>query len=740
MRMAEKMMPVGEAQDEATSNFSAARNMVDAVWKHIAPTWPLRSLIAVNPLAGFENLPFEEGLRQGQAYFGQKDLPTGMKDVNRQTIKWLQAFFDQGQATIKMPLRDLGLLNAVFSLLAFDRAVKGQSAKTWQWIEKIPADTEKIIPECLLFLGIPEEDRERFLTLMLSTLPGWAAYIKYRTDWPDLSDQVNPHTVSKHDYLALRLVLTCLIWPEAKTLLNWHKNALAGADVKNILKSLSAAENEYREQLLKRLSLAKKSKPERAAAQLVFCIDVRSEPFRRALEKEGNYETFGFAGFFGVPVSIENSLTGETHASCPVLLKPAFRVLEATCCDHEKHKKLIKKISVFKKLYQCLKYTFATPFTLVEALGPFSGALMGWKNISPDSYVRFKNKTSVTANMSPLLEAIPFENQVSIAAGALKTMGLTENFSPLVVLCGHGSETQNNAYATALDCGACGGHHGAPNARILAAILKNSAVVTRLAQMDIRIPGDTYFIAAEHNTTTDEVIFYDADMPTMAEKHLSVLRNDLEKARVQNSLWRASQLGESLEPSKAVKHVQRRAADWAQIRAEWGLARNAAFIVGPRALTKDIDLEGRSFLHSYDWKKDIAGTALTLILTAPMVVAQWINAQYLFSTLDNVAYGGGSKISKNITGKIGIMQGNASDLMHGLPLQSIHKDDQSPYHQPMRLMTVVYAPRKMIDAVIVKQETLQRLFGNGWVALACVEPETGEKLMLGRDLKWQTQP
>ena len=76
------------------------------------------------------------------------------------------------------------------------------------------------------------------------------------------------------------------------------------------------------------------------------------------------------------------------------------------------------------------------------------------------------------------------------------------------------------------------------------------------------------------------------------------------------------------------------------------------------------------------------------------------NSQYLFSTLDNVAYGAGSKITKNITGKIGIMQGNASDLMSGLPLQSVYRSDKEAYHETVRLMTIVYAPSGFIDKII----------------------------------------
>ncbi|MEZ5950503.1 MAG: putative inorganic carbon transporter subunit DabA [Planctomycetaceae bacterium] len=113
-----------------------------------------------------------------------------------------------------------------------------------------------------------------------------------------------------------------------------------------------------------------------------------------------------------------------------------------------------------------------------------------------------------------------------------------------------------------------------------------------------------------------------------------------------------------------------------------------------------------------------------------------INSQYSFSTLDNVAYGAGSKVTQNVTGKLGVMQGNASDLMHGLPLQSVFAGDGEPYHEPLRLLTVVYAPREMLDRVIQTQDVLIKLFGNGWVTLACIDPTNNQAHLLQRDFKW----
>lgn len=713
-----------------TQGITQAPDMVKASFGKVAPFWPLKNLIAVNPLQGLEDLPIEEALKLGAAYFQQTELPREMEAVNRETIKWLQAFFDEGQATIPMPLRKNGLYAAWRTLAVHDEKLHGNDAQKQEWLRALPDACEQAIAECLLRLSITKEERETFLTLMLTTLPGWAAYVKYRTEWAGL-DANHPHPVKQSDYLAMRLIITSLRWPEAKQLLEWHKQAL-NQPHESPLEKIKNSETAYRLPLLEKLAAQPAKEPHTPDAQLVFCIDVRSEPFRRSLEATGDYQTLGFAGFFGIPVQITDSVTGDAYASCPVLLSPKHEIKESPCgsqaCDHDR--KGYERVSGFKRLYQSMKYTFTTPFALVEGLGIASGAWMAIRSLSPNLASKLKasaiNSLRTPQAVEPSLDSITFAEQCAYAEGALRMMGLTSHFAPTVVFCGHGSTTQNNAYATALDCGACGGRHGASNARILAAILNKLEVRASLARNGIVIPEATRFIAAEHNTTTDEVTVY-GDAP-------ETLKADLEKARATNSKTRLEQM----QVSGGDTHkTWLRSQDWAQVRPEWGLARNAAFIVAPRDMTASLNLEGRCFLHSYDYTQDAEGSSLTVILTAPMVVAEWINTQYLFSTLDNVAFGGGSKITKNITGKIGIMQGNASDLMTGLPLQSVYASDTQAYHEAQRLMCVVYAPRTMIEKIVQAQPVLQKLFGNGWVQLACIEPESRQTYFPGRDLTWQ---
>lgn len=536
-----------------------------------------------------------------------------------------------------------------------------------------------------------------------------------------------------------------------------EKKSLANeiAIIDTLITKLNQSENQYQHELIEQLMhqitdiSGSKARPD---AQLVFCIDVRSEPFRRSIEPLGAYETLGFAGFFGIPARIHDYNSGAIKDACPVLLKPRYDIEEKPISSalsfikkSERGRERFKKLN---SIYNGLKYNFSTPFALVETLGAWCGITMLAKTLAPNLACRtstsFFNAVMPALPTQPIIQmnstsstfGISNAEQVLYGEAVLKMMGLTANFGKLVVFCGHRSTTKNNPYASALDCGACGGNHGGTNAKILTAILNRQSVREQLAERGISIPDDTRFYAAEHDTASDKVTIYDTDLNVQSHQALlSDLKANLSVARGINSQARCNNLGVT-KVTNAIQTTLRRSNDWAEVRPEWGLARNAAFIIGPRYFTRNINLDGRCFLHSYDWSHDEDGCLLETILTAPMVVAEWINTQYLFSTLDNVNYGSGSKITHNVVGQLGIMQGNGSDLMHGLPLQSVMSSDNDPYHEPQRLLTVVYAPKAIVTKIIERQSILKTLFFNGWVKLIVIEPTQKTAYQLERNGNW----
>lgn len=570
--------------------------------------------------------------------------------------------------------------------------------------------------------------------------------------------------------------------------------------------------------------------PARPLAQMVFCIDVRSEVFRRHLEQLGGYETLGVAGFFGIPVKYQ--AFGEelpvTHA--PVLLKPKNHIREIPRSYHgtaaSRHRLFAKLSHAGHHLLHDLKENVITPYVMVEALGwffsvPFFGKtlfplwyhrLTTWVKslwlpplattltidklsreeaqemvaveqraairaslrqafpelgsaITPSLidnirlgvmehhddqgkqdvaaslgmtvaqvealYERFRREYTLTARgLSSRLQRITqhgfsVSEQAYGVEAALRLMGFTSGFARLVVMCSHGSTSDNNPYESALDCGACGGNSGLPNARAFAAMANNQAVRKVLESRGIKIPGDTHFVAAQHDTTRNDVRIVDLeDVPATHRKDLVRLLDDLREAGEQAAHERGMALdGPVVQAKRKDPYVRasRRSVDWAQVRPEWGLSKNNLLIIGRRDLTRPLNLQGRAFLHSYDYRQDDSGKLLEAIMTAPLIVAQWINMEHYFSTVDNDVYGSGSKVYHNIVGRVGVMTGASSDLRLGLPAQTV-LDGPRPYHEPMRLLTVIEAPRARVESVIAKHPGLERLFQNEWVTLVVCEP------------------
>jgi uncharacterized protein len=716
--------------------------------KCIAPVWPLETFIACNPLQGFEGQTFEEALAKGSFKRQRAERNLSLEEVNLQMIKWCGGFLDAGQGSIDMPHRNKGFYFGFLKLACFDKQLHHNKKEAKEFLHQLPESAEETIQICLQRLDVPEGQEEAFLSKTLSYLPGWAGFVKWKTDWQN-SRKPEESKVTLIDFLAVRLVLTCILWPDAA---KEKKSSDKSSWVKKIMAQLIQNEDSYRRKLLNLLLpevTKEEAHHERRNAQLVFCIDVRSEPFRRAIESLGSYETFGFAGFFGLPVKVDEFDSNKNKECCPVLLKPKYVIKEMPAAANkgvfQRYQRGKAFINRCNHLYMQLKNNMSTSFPLVESLGLWCGLDMALKSLSPKlsihlisaikSWLKPPISTKVVYDLreTDANQGLSLQEQISYAETVLRLMGLTTGFAKLIILCGHGSTTENNPYASALDCGACGGNHGGINARLLASILNKHEVRIGLEDCGIHIPLDTVFCGALHNTTTDCVELYtqDAAKPFYPEL-LNQLQNDLKEAGLITSRERAIKL----KSDRPDKDIIQRSQDWSETRPEWGLARNAGFIVAPRHLTKNIVLDGRCFLHSYRFEQDHDGTLLETILTAPMVVAEWINTQYLFSTLDNVAFGSGSKVTHNVVGTIGVMQGNGSDLMHGLPLQSVMSSDEHSYHEPQRLLTIVYAPKERVSQVIEKHSILKTLFLNQWVHLVVIDPINQHPYQLSQSGDW----
>ena len=711
--------------------------------------------------------------------------------LNRHLTKWLAAFLDQNPSRWPMPNRENGFYAAWRTVVARDPDLPGIRS-----VADLPDTPEAALREVLE--DVPEERWTETFRHHLAALPGWCGFIKWRSR-AQHSDWQSAYPISLGQYLAVRLMAARalnvpVVSADASASLspNGSSNGAeagydggmdddvpsdhvsvddsSGEDVPLAAHWLRAWEETYREDLLDRLAETTNREPAidenqpsgggRPKAQWVFCIDVRSEILRRHLEEAGDHETFGYAGFFGLPIQHEHYGTGLRVKSCPPIVDPKHRIADRRSEDRtdeaERYDRWTRLAEAGRSLVKMLKDNLAAAFGFVEGSGAFFGAAMAGRTLLPETLYRWGDRLSAYTSRpdqfcDPVVDrpsgasdparadsdregnGLPLglsdEAKLLYAQAAFRLMGWTSDFAPVVVFTGHGSQTVNNPYKAGLDCGACAGNPGGPNARALAAICNDPNVRSGLRNQGIDIPEDTVFLAAEHNTTTDEVtLFVDPDDPPVDPGTIEELQQDLEETRTHATAERA----ETFAPrtaSSGRRETQRRAADWAETRPEWGLAGNAGFIIGPRSLTESLDLEGRCFLHSYDWSVDDDGTGLETIMTGPLVVGEWINMQYYFSTVDNAAYGSGSKTTQNVVGGIGIYQGNGGDLMSGLPLQSVRATDDRVFHRPLRLLAVVHAPVDRVETIVDRQDQLRQLFDHEWVALSVIDPERGNRVL-----------
>jgi hypothetical protein len=375
----------------------------------------------------------------------------------------------------------------------------------------------------------------------------------------------------------------------------------------------------------------------------------------------------------------------------------------------------------------------------------------GWSRPVPDPNLHGLDKQTIN-KIGPVLEpptqennsvqhpvsGIPQSDWVDHAERILRAMALTDNFARLILLAGHGSSSVNNPHATGLDCGACAGQTGEASARVVASLLNQPQVRDGLHQRGIHIPDDSWFLAALHDTTTDHVHLFDTEaIPDALAADLAQLQQWLEQAGDLTRMQRATLLGTAGLPDKAVEaDVNRRARDWSQVRPEWALANNAAFIAAPRERTLGGDLDGRAFLHEYRWQQDQDFKILELIMTAPMVVANWINMQYYGSVVDNQTFGSGNKVLHNVVGgAIGVLEGNGGDLRVGLSMQSLH-NGKDWVHEPLRLSVFIEAPQAAIDDIIARHELVRQLIEHNWIHLFQLN-DNGETYQRDMSGVWQ---
>lgn len=628
------------------------------------------------------------------------------------------SYFDEGQA-LWQPARTGGAYVSWREFASRDLTPEIQGLRGFgAFVAETPRSPWRALGNATEALGVSPEAVPLFFHRQLASLGGWAQYGRYRLWQAELQGE-NDTTAA--ELLTIRVLFDAALFAlyQDQIAERWNETVATYAqpltpERDDLIDAVLQTAAEYAAQrtLAARLEVASQEPHStRAAVQAAFCIDVRSEVFRRALEtQDKRIETIGFAGFFGLATSHAAAGSDVCETRGPVLLNAglATRAEESAAADRNR-----RFGARAKRAWGRFKLAAVSSFAFVEATGPvYAGKLVrdavGFSHHGP--------KPEPAPRFDPLLD---LPQRVAIARTVLNAMSLTKDFARIVMLAGHGANVTNNPHESALHCGACGGYAGDVNARLLAGLLNEPSVRDGLRDEGIDIPSDTLFLAALHDTTTDMVKLYHEDQPTSAwASELRELRGWLQAA---GSLARAER-ATRLPRASGEKDIARRAADWSELRPEWGLAGCRAFIAAPRGRTAGTALSGQAFLHSYDWRADADFAVLELIMTAPVVVASWISLQYYGSTVAPAVFGGGNKLLHNVVGGVGVLEGNGGALKGGLPWQSVH-DGHSYQHDPLRLSVAIEAPREAMSKVLARHPEVAKLFDNGWLHLFAMDDE-----------------
>jgi uncharacterized protein YbcC (UPF0753/DUF2309 family) len=670
---------------------------------------------------------------------------------------WASAFFDKGQSLWNTTNKDLDMFESWRLDALVDRTPLIAGLKNFHaTLKQVPKNTEEAIIHCLNQLKIPTEGQEVYLHALLMKVGGWSSYTS-GIDWDNAlyGGSIN----NKLNFLAILLTWElCILkgisnenlisyWTKFRAKLPEIQNSTTSSYKQKIQLCLQNAHDiAVQRELIQKVNEQEvpinQEEPE-VKAQAFFCIDVRSEVYRRNLEMiTPKIETKGFAGFFGMAVDYSPAAQTTRENQCPVLIPSGPKVTDEfkDQASFDKVYKAKKLQQQYTKSWKSFKSGAVSGFSFVTSLG-----LTYIPKLISDSFGITRpviHPSQIGLNKSQEEEKsvslnIPFDDQVAMGKGALTAMSLTSGFAELVLFVGHGSTTVNNPHSTGLDCGACGGRTGEVNTKVAAKILNNPHIRIELAKQGIDIPKETFFLACLHDTTSDEITIYNqSQIPESHTKSVTVLKAWLQKASQANRTERATRFN-SIDKSQTNDAVLFRSKDWSQVRPEWGLAGCDTFVVAPRARTKGISFEGKSFLHEYKWQEDETGAVLNAIMSAPMVVTSWINLQYYASIVDQKKFGAGNKTLHNVVGGFGVIEGHGGDLRTGLPIQSVH-DGTNYQHLPSRLNVVIEAPMSSMNTVIEGNKMIRDLCDNGWIKLLAMNGVGKISNRYVGNLKWES--
>lgn len=654
--------------------------------------------------------------------------------VHVNIFRILNSFLDQGVALWSFPLTGKSLIEAVRELdkNSFKSFFRTDRARVLLHDQKIT------IAELLKILVGDEDLFENYVFDQQFEHPGWSGLVA------TIEDQ--PHTLLDARKISLKELIILELIFEIDTLdhrfgKDWKPLAetfkgkaefLFDATEKNLFDDLYAIWQEsyewtYYNEVIKGLQTKRNisDKTERPSFQGIFCIDDREISLREYLENlDPHCETFSTAGHFGIDTYFR-PLNGKFHTKiCPLPVNPKHII-----CEESGNSKKKKDVHFNKRAHGILggwviaqTVGFWSAFKLFinvfkPTLSPASAS--SFRHMEVDSHLTVENR-DLHEKVNGFQVGYTIPEMTDRVETVLRSIGLTQNFASLIYVTGHGASSTNNTHFSAYDCGACSGRPGSVNARAFSYMANHPQVRRKLEERGIVVPDDTFFVGGLHDTTCDDIHYYDLEKLSIEQRALhSKNRSVIIKALSLNAKERSRRFDLVNTKRKAEdvhKRVRLRAVSLFEPRPEYNHATNTLCIVGRRTLTQKLILDRRSFLNSYDYRIDPDGKYLLGILNAAAPVCGGINLEYYFSRVDNHKLGAGSKLPHNVMGLIGVANGIEGDLRPGLPQQMIE------IHDPLRLLIVVEQKPEVVLKTIQTVPATYEWFKNEWVHLVAADP------------------
>ncbi len=654
------------------------------------------------------------------------------------------SYLDQGIAIWNFPVENKGFLTSLRELETTSYTSFFKSKRVANMLKNGRVDIEPLLE---LIVG-KEEYYKQYLFDQQFAHQGWSGMVATIEAQP--STLLSRRKISLQDLIIFELLLELDAlyrhfgekWkPLAEKLESNPVDLFAPVPATQYSEVISlwqeAYEWSYYDEVLAGIVAQKKRKTVKTkkSFQALFCIDDRECSFRRYLENlDRECETFGTPGFFGVEFYFQPLEGKHLTKLCPAPVNPKYLIKEVGSASKRKRDPHFSKHS----------HSFHSGWLITQTLG-FWSAFRLFLNIfrpgtGPASASSFRHMDK-TARLTiethhpehhekELQVGFTVNEMVDRVEGLLKSIGLVKDFADIVYVIGHGSSSVNNPHYAAYDCGACSGRAGSVNARVICYMANHKSVRKLLAERGIVIPDSTHFVGGLHDTTSDDIDFFDEDALTSdhLKKHLGN-QKIFTIALDRNSKERSRRF-ESVNTRKGLKGIhdamRKRSVSLFEPRPELNHATNALCIVGRRNLSEHLFLDRRSFLNSYDYEIDPDGKYLFSILKAAAPVCGGINLEYYFSRVDNQKLGAGTKLPHNVMGLFGVANGIDGDLRPGLPSQMIE------VHDPVRLLVIVEHFPEVVLNTIQRVDATYEWFKNEWVNLVAVDPSTHE-LFVFRD-------